>query len=230
MGKGFVSFLKDVASILGPIGGIVSGIVSLFEVFKPPKVPKIEFPKELFTQLNTRIQTLAPLSDEAKKIASQALEKFSRGELDPRYKAQLDLMYARKKAEALAMLRARGLAGSSIEQDVLNQLDQWYQQNYYTLLNQQLQDALTTAGLAQQDINALLDEMKAYGITWAGMGTAMQTGAQIATGRTLASAYGWEKLTKGLEGLAQPKSEVTQPDITPRLDFEDLKTTEGLTK
>jgi len=230
MGKGFVSFLKDVAGILGPIGAIVSGIVSLLGILKPPKIPKIEFPKELFSQLHARIQTLAPLSDEAKKIARQALEKFSQGELDPRYRAQLDLLYARKKAEALAMLRAKGLRGSSIEQEVLNQIDQWYLQNYYALLNQQLQDALTTAGLAQQDINALLDEMKAYGITWAGMGTAIQTGAQIATGRTLGLAYGLESLAKGLKELTQPKSGVTQVGTTPSLDFEDLKITEGLTK
>jgi len=229
MGKGFVSFLKDVTGILGPIGWIISGITSLLSTLKPPKLPKIEFPKELFSQLNARIQALAPLSDEAKKIATQALEKFSRGELDPRYKAQLDLMYARKKAEALAMLRARGLGGSSIEQEVLNQLDQWYQQNYYALLNQQLQDALTSAGLAQQDISALLDEIKAYGITWAGLGTAMQTGAQMATGQTLGLIYGLEKIGKGLEGLTQLKTETTQTTL-PTLDFQDLKTTEGLTK
>jgi hypothetical protein len=229
MGKGFVSFLKDVAGILGPIGAIIGGITSLLGILKPPKLPKIEFPKELFAQLNTRIQTLAPLSDEAKRIAQQALQKFSQGELDPRYKAQLDLMYARKKAEALAMLRARGLGGSSIEQEVLNQLDQWYQQNYYALLNQQLHDALTAAGLAQQDINALIEEMKAYGITWAGLGTAMQTGAQMATGQTLGLIYGLEKIGKGLESLIQPKTETTQTTL-PTLDFQDLKTTEGLTK
>jgi hypothetical protein len=221
--------LGSIAGILGPIGGIIGGITSLLGILKPPKLPKINFPKELFSQLHARIQTLAPLSDEAKKIAQQALEKFSRGELDPRYKAQLDLMYARKKAEALAMLGARGLRGSSVEQEVLNQIDQWYQQNYYVLLNQQLRDALTAAGLAQQDISALLDEMKAYGITWAGLGTAMQTGAQMATGQTLGLVYGLEKLGKGLERLIQPKTETTQTTL-PTLNFEDLKTTEGLTK
>jgi hypothetical protein len=195
-----------ITPVLGPISqvvGIVSGIASLMSAFNPPKLPKFEFPKEVFDKLNARIQALAPLSEEARQIATQALEKFKAGQLDDRYKAQLDLMYAQKKAQAKAMLSARGLEGSSIEQEVMNEIDKWYQQNYYALLNQQLQDALTTAGLGQSDINALMEELKAYGITWAGIGAGMQAGSQIWTGRMIGLSQGGETLGKSLEGLAK---------------------------
>jgi hypothetical protein len=204
-----MGFLKDlynaISPYLGPISqvvGIVSGVASLMSAFKPPKLPKFEFPKEVFDKLNARIQALTPLSEEARQIATQALEKFKAGQLDDRYKAQLDLMYAQKKAQAKAMLSARGLEGSSIEQEVMNEIDKWYQQNYYGLLNQQLQDALTMAGLGQSDINALMEELKAYGITWAGIGAGMQAGSQIWTGRIIGLSQGGATLGKSLEGLA----------------------------
>jgi len=197
---------KSVSPVLGPIGsivGIVSGIATMMSAFKPPKLPKFEFPKEIFDKLNARIQALTPLSEEARKIATQALEKFRSGQLDERYKANLDLMYARKKAQARAMLSARGLEGSSIEQEVMNEIDKWYQQNYYALLNQQLQDTLTMAGLGQSDINALMEELKAYGITWAGLGAGMQAGSQIWTGRMIGLSQGGATLGRSLEGLAK---------------------------
>jgi hypothetical protein len=199
------SLLSSIGSILSPIGsivGIVSGIASIMSAFKPPKLPKFEFPKEVFDRLNARIQAITPLSEQARQIATQALEKFKSGQLDDRYKAQLDLMYARKKAQAKAMLSARGLEGSSIEQEVMNEIDKWYQQNYYGLLNQQLQDALTTAGLGQSDINALMEELKAYGITWAGIGAGMQAGSQIWTGRMIGLSQGGATLGKSLGELA----------------------------
>jgi len=197
---------SSVSNVLGPIGqiiGVVSGVASLMSAFKPPKLPKFEFPKELFDRLNARIQAITPLSEEARQIATQALEKFKAGQLDDRYKAQLDLMYAQKKAQAKAMLSARGLEGSSIEQEVMNEIDKWYQQNYYALLNQQLQDALTTAGLGQSDINALMEELKAYGITMAGIGAVAQAGSQIWTGRMIGLSQGGATLGRSLEELAK---------------------------
>jgi len=216
-----------VSSALGPIGsiiGVVSGVAQLMSAFKPPKLPKIEFPKELFDRLNARIQAITPLSDEARKIATQALERFKTGQLDDRYKAQLDLMYAQKKAQAKAMLSARGLEGSSIEQEVMNEIDKWYQQNYYGLLNQQLQDALTMAGLGQSDINALMEELKAYGVTWAGLGTGLQAGSQIWTGRILGLSQGGATLGQSLEKLAGSTGTTTSTGATQglNLSFQDL--------
>ena len=223
---GIGSLLSSIGSILSPIGqilGIVSGVASLMSAFKPPKLPKFEFPKEVFDKLNARIQALTPLSEEARRIATQALEKFKSGQLDDRYKAQLDLMYAQKKAQAKAMLSARGLEGSSIEQEVMNELDKWYQQNYYALLNQQLQDALTMAGLGQSDINALMEELKAYGITWAGLGAGMQAGSQIWTGRMIGLSQGGATLGKSLEELAKGTT-TASTGATQGLDlsFQDL--------
>jgi hypothetical protein len=221
------NLFKAISPVLGPIGsivGIVSGIASLMSAFKPPKLPKLSLPKEVFDKLNARIQAITPLSEEARQIATQALEKFKAGQLDDRYKAQLDLMYAQKKAQAKAMLSARGLEGSSIEQEVMNEIDKWYQQNYYALLNQQLQDALTTAGLGQSDIQALMDELKAYGITWAGLGSGMQAGSQIWTGRMIGLSQGGETLGKSLGNLFGSKGDTTSTGATSGLDlsFQDL--------
>jgi hypothetical protein len=202
---GIGSLLSSIGSILSPISsilGVVSGIASIMSAFKPPKLPKFEFPKEIFDKLNARIQALTPLSEQARQIATQALEKFRTGQLDDRYKAQLDLLYAQKKAQAKAMLSARGLEGSSVEQEVMNEIDKWYQQNYYALLNQQLQDALTMAGLGQSDINALMEELKALGVTWAGIGAGMQAGSQIWTGRMIGLSQGGATLGKSLGELA----------------------------
>jgi len=220
------SFFSSISGILGPIGsiiGVVSGIASLMSAFKPPKLPKFDFPKEIFDRLNARIQALTPLSEEAKRIATQALEKFRAGQLDERYKAQLDLMYAQKKAQAKAMLSARGLEGSSIEQEIMNEIDKWYQQNYYALLNQQLQDALTMAGLAQSDINALMEELKALGVTWAGLGAGAQAGSQIWTGRIIGLSQGGATLGKSLEELAKGTG-ITSTGTTQGLNlaFQDL--------
>jgi hypothetical protein len=218
---------SSISSALGPIGsilGIVSGVAQLMSAFKPPKLPKIEFPKELFDRLNARIQAITPLSEEARKIATQALEKFRTGQLDDRYKAQLDLMYAQKKAQAKAMLSARGLEGSSIEQEVMNEIDKWYQQNYYGLLNQQLQDALTMAGLGQSDINALMEELKAYGITWAGLGAGMQAGSQVWAGRTIALGQAGQTLGQSLEKLVGSTGATASTGTTQglNLSFQDL--------
>lgn len=221
------NLFKSVSSVLGPVGsilGVVSGVAQLMGAFKPPKLPKIELPKELFDRLDARIQAITPLSEEARKIATQALEKFRTGQLDDRYKAKLDLMYAQKKAQAKAMLAARGLEGSSIEQEVMNEIDKWYQQNYYGLLNQQLQDALTMAGLGQSDINALMEELKAYGVTWAGLGAGMQAGSQVWAGRTIALGQAGQTLGQSLEKLAGSTGATTSTGTTQGLDlsFQDL--------
>ena len=217
---------KSVSGVLGPISsiiGVVTGIASIMSAFKPPKLPKFEFPKEIFDRLNARIQALTPLSEEAKRIATQALEKFRTGQLDERYKAQLDLMYAQKKAQAKAMLAARGLEGSSIEQEIMNEIDKWYQQKYYALLNQQLQDELTMAGLGQSDINALMEELKALGITWAGLGAGAQAASQIWTGRIIGLSQGGATLGRSLEKLAKGTG-ITSTGITQGLNlaFQDL--------
>jgi len=218
---------SSISGVLGPIGsilGVVTGVAQLMSAFNPPKLPKFEFPKEIFDKLNARIQALTPLSEEARQVATQALEKFKAGQLDDRYKAQLDLMYAQKKAQAKAMLSARGLEGSSIEQEVMNEIDKWYQQNYYALLNQQLQDALTTAGLGQSDINALMEELKAYGVTWAGLGAGMQAGSQIWAGKTIGLGQAGQTLGQSLEKLAGSTGATTSTGATSglNLSFQDL--------
>jgi len=235
-----MGFVKDLGRIftgvLSPIGSILSvvtGIATALQAFKPPKIPKFEVPKEIFTRLEQRIAAITPISEEGRRIATEALAKFREGILDPRYKAKLDLAYQQKRAQAQALLAARGLTGSSIEQEVINEIDRWYQQNYYTLLNQQLQDALTLAGLGKEDINALLSEIQAYSSAFQAQATGLAAGAMIEAGRMIGLGKGLENLRAGIEGITKsskvetpkvetPKVETKDVVKPPELDFSDL--------
>jgi hypothetical protein len=213
-----MGFLGDIAKVLTPIGqifSVIGGALTIFQAFKPPKIPKIEIPKDIFSKIESRIASITPISEEARKLVTDALAKFREGILDPRYKSQLDLAYQQKRAQAQAMLAARGLTGSSIEQEVINEIDRWYQQTYYDLLNQQLKDALTMAGLSTADIDALMKEISAYTSVLQAQALAGQTGALMELGRTIGLATGIETLTKGLEGLSKPTTPLIEtPTIT----------------
>jgi len=218
-----MGFLSNIAKALTPIGNILSvigGALTIFQALKPPKIPKIEIPKEIFSKIESKIASIAPISEEARKLVMDSLAKFREGILDPRYKSQLDLAYQQKKAQAQAMLAAQELIGSSIEQEVLNKIDRWYQQTYYDLLNQQLKDALTVAGLSTADIDALMSEISAYMSAVQAQAFAGQVGAMTQLGRTIALEKGLETLTKGLEGIGTPKTpppETTTTGITESL-------------
>ena len=223
-----MGFLSNVAKALTPIGNILSvigGALTIFQALKPPKIPKIEIPKEIFSKIESKIASIAPISEEARKLVMDSLAKFREGILDPRYKSQLDLAYQQKKAQAQAMLATRGLTGSSIEQEVLNEIDRWYQQTYYDLLNQQLKDALTVAGLSTADIDALMSEISAYMSAVQAQAFAGQVGAMTQLGRTIALEKGLETLTKGLEGIGTPK--IPTPETTTTGITESLSETIG---
>lgn len=213
-----MGFLSDIAKALTPVGQILSiigGGLTILQALKPPKIPKIEIPKEIFSKIESKIASITPISEEARKLVMDSLAKFREGILDPRYKSQLDLAYQQKKAQAQATLAARGLTGSSIEQEVLNEIDRWYQQTYYDLLNQQLKDALTTAGLSTADIDALMSEISAYTSAVQAQALAGQTGAITQLGRTIALEKGLETITKGLEGLGKTEApKPTTPETT----------------
>jgi len=215
-----MGFLSNIAKALTPIGNILSvigGTLTIFQALKPPKIPKIEIPKEIFSKIESKIASITPISEEARKLVMDSLAKFREGILDPRYKSQLDLAYQQKRAQAQAMLASRGLTGSSIEQEVLNEIDRWYQQTYYNLLNQQLKDALTTAGLSTADIDALMSEILTYTSAVQAQALAGQVGAMTQLGRTIALEKGLETLTKGLERIGTPKTpspETTTTGIT----------------
>jgi len=223
--------MGDIGSIIGIVSGIIgalSGVASIIKSFQTPKIPKIEIPQEVFSRLRTRIESITPISETARQTVLEALDRFRQGILDPRYKTQLDLAYAQKRAQAQAILAARGLTGSSIEQQVLNELDKWYQQNYYTLLNQQLQDALQLSGLAGEDINAILSELSAYTQAAQAQALAAQLGASAYLGQTLGLQSGIQSLTTGFGGLSGvfQQKPVTQTGTftspLTELSFEDL--------
>ena len=223
--------MGDIGSIIGIVSGIIgalSGVASIIKSFQTPKIPKIEIPQEVFSRLKTRIESITPISETARQTVLEALDRFRQGILDPRYKTQLDLAYAQKRAQAQAILAARGLTGSSIEQQVLNELDKWYQQNYYTLLNQQLQDALSLSGLAGEDINAILSELSAYTQAAQAQALAAQLGASTYLGQILGLEKGTQTLSMGLgplsEILGRKSTAQTGTFTSPltELSFEDL--------
>jgi len=220
--------IGSIVGIVSSIIGALSGVASIIRAFQTPKIPKIEIPQEVFSRLRTRIESITPISETARQTVLEALDRFRQGILDPRYKTQLDLAYAQKRAQAQAILAARGLTGSSIEQQVLNELDKWYQQNYYALLNQQLQDALSLSGLAGEDINAILSELSAYTQAAQAQALAAQLGASAYLGQTLGLQSGIQSLTTGLGGLSGifQQTPVTQTGTfaspLTELSFEDL--------
>lgn len=190
------SFLKPVGTIIGALGGIAQ----IFTAFKA-SVPKIKIPTEVFKNLQVRIDRLTGISEEARKNIETALETYRRGELLPQYKARLDEEFENLKKKAIAQLSARGLLESSVAVEVMAELQRWYMRTYYDLLTTQLRDALSLAGLAEADINALLTEANAYTQMLQAQAQAMTMGQLLNLGRVEAIKGGFMSLADALSNL-----------------------------
>ncbi|MEM4959669.1 MAG: hypothetical protein QXX12_07380 [Nanopusillaceae archaeon] len=148
--------LGAIASILGIIGSAIG----IYRALKPPKPPKIEIPKVDLTAIQQAIEQIKPISEQARQQLMQAIERYNRGELSPELKAKLDQAYQELYDKTMSALGQRGIgAGSSIYQRALQQLQQWYQQQYAQLLGQDLRNSLQLTGLATRDIDALLTKI-----------------------------------------------------------------------
>jgi len=151
--------------IIGAIGGLLSIIsagLSLYKMLNPPSPPKIEIPKIDVQKIQESVSKIQPISDQARQIIQQALERYQRGELSPELKAKLDQLYNEMYERTISALQQRGIpSGSSIYQKALQGLNQWYQTQYLNALGQDLSNALQLGGLANADINAIMSSINA---------------------------------------------------------------------
>lgn len=185
--------LGAIASILGIIGSAIS----IYRALNPPKPPKIEIPKVDLSAIQQAVDQIKPISEQARQQLSQAIERYNRGELSPELKAKLDRAYQEMYDRTMSALGQRGIgAGSSIYQRALQQLQQWYQQQYAQLLGQDLRNSLQLTGLATKDIDALLSKI---GVQTQAGNLAFQNWA---LNQQIGQGWG-QALAGGISGLSQ---------------------------
>lgn len=211
---GFLSTLSQFLAPVAPVLTAIGGLAQIFMAFKA-RPPKIEIPTEIFSKIQSRVEKLTDISEEARKNIQSALEAYRRGELLPQYKTRLDEEFERKKQQAYSLLSARGLLNSSIAVDVMAELQRWYVKSYYDLLYGQLRDALSMAGLAEADIKALLTEAQAYSQALQAQAQAMSVGQLLNLGRVEALGRGMLSLSDALGQLGQlwTKPTLTQQPV-----------------
>lgn len=151
-----IALLGAIAGILGIIGGAIG----IYRALNPPKPPKIEVPQVDLSAIQQTIEQIKPISEQARQQIAQAVERYNKGELSQELKTKLDQAYQEMYDRTMNALGQRGIgAGSSIYQRALQQLQQWYQQQYAQLLGQDLRNSLQLVGLATKDIDALLSKI-----------------------------------------------------------------------
>jgi hypothetical protein len=79
------------------------------------------------------------------------------------------------------------------------ELDRWYQNTYYDLLNQQLKTALSQQGLAETDIDTLTRELQAYGTATQGYLMGTQATSATTSGAMQGLSSGFSSLSKAWE-------------------------------
>ncbi len=147
-------------SIVSSIGSIVSGVAGVLNVFNPPKIkiPKVEIPQEDLSRINSAIEANKGLSDAARANVQQALEMYQEGKLTPQYQAMLDEWWNKQSTALAQRLAAMGLSNSTIAQTAYKELSTSYLTNMGNLLQKQLSDALSMAGLADNYKNSLMQK------------------------------------------------------------------------
>lgn len=151
-----MSFLGDILKWPGwdPLSKIL-GIFNVFYTLVSParirvKLPKFTIPAEDLEMLSRQIQANTAISDEARKIAIEALKAYNEGRLSPTYEALYNEYARRRRSQVLQELAARGFVEGSTEYnraiaDLLMELDAYKAR----LLEQQLTDAMNATGLSE---------------------------------------------------------------------------------
>jgi hypothetical protein len=191
--------MAAVAPIITAIAGLTAIGTSIYGLVSAPKPPSPRIPREVFSQIQTRLPSISGLSEQARQNITQALEQYRAGQLLPQYKNMLDEAYRQKYEQVMSNLSARGLANSSVALQAKAELDRWYQNTYYDLLNQQLKTALSQQGLAQADIDILTRELQAYGAATQGYLAGTQATAATASGAMQGLSSGFSSLSKAWE-------------------------------
>jgi len=191
--------MAAVAPIITAIAGLTAIGTSIYGLINAPKPPSPKIPREVFSQIRARLPSISGLSEQARQNIAQALEQYRAGQLLPQYKNMLDEAYRQKYEQVMSNLSARGLANSSVALQAKAELDRWYQNTYYDLLNQQLKTALSQQGLAEADIDILTRELQAYGTATQGYLAGTQATAATTSGAMQGLSSGFSSLSKAWE-------------------------------
>jgi hypothetical protein len=191
--------MAAVAPIITAIAGLTTIGASIYGLINAPRPPSPRIPREILNQIQTRLPSISGLSEQARQNIAQALEQYRAGQLLPQYKNMLDEAYRQKYEQVMSNLSARGLANSSVALQAKTELDRWYQNTYYDLLNQQLKTALSQQGLAQADIDILTRELQAYGAATQGYLAGAQASAMTSSGAMQGLSGGFSSLSKAWE-------------------------------
>jgi len=191
--------MAAVLPVVTAIAGLTQIGTSIYSLVNAPKPPSPKIPREILSQIQSRLPSISGLSEQARQNIAQALEQYRAGQLLPQYKNMLDEAYRQKYEQVMSNLSARGLANSSVALQAKAELDRWYQNTYYDLLNQQLKTALSQQGLAQADIDLLTRELQAYGTATQGYLAGTQASAMTSFGAMQGLSSGFSSLSKAWE-------------------------------
>jgi vacuolar-type H+-ATPase subunit H len=183
--------LGEFAGPLSAIASIISIGGTLYQVLSPPKIeiPRIQIPQADLDRLNRAIEANKALSDQAKVTVQQAIQNYNEGRLIPQYEAMLTEWWKKASTQLQQRLASAGLENSSIAQSAFNELAQQYQSYAGQLLRQQLSDALSLSGLAQQEVQDIMSKIQ------------LETGVQQAYAQSYAQAMGLAQQAQAMRGL-----------------------------
>ncbi len=159
-----------VSSLLGPVGSVVGILGSLFGIgnslfggsnslsvptFSVPQVQTFQIPQTDLATLQQQIAQNTSLSTAASQAAQEALTAYSQGQLSAAYAGQYQQAYNQAKQQVMQQLAAQGITGGTQYNNAMQNLQSWAANLYSSLLQQQLQTALQSAGLSQEGIKSL---------------------------------------------------------------------------
>ena len=238
-----LGIIGSVVGILSSIGGAIAAFAGKgVNMPSMPSVPQYKIPEDQLRMLNQQIANNNALSNQAQQQAQQALAMYNQGKLSPAYEAIYNQQYQNALNNLKQHLAAAGFTENSTQwQSAMNSFNNWANTLKAQLLQKQLQDSLTAAGLSaeQQKMmlsswqtqsgitaqnaqnqaaisNAYANQMSAYSNAQAQRDAT--TSALIGAGQNLASSLG--SLGQSLGTSSKTNSEtgsLTTPEISSSL-------------
>lgn len=150
---------KTISPVVSAVAGIISIITGLTQ--KVPKIhlPAYRIPDEDLEMLKRQIAGNIALSDEARRIAIEALENYRQGRLTPALEDLYNRWYKEQEQALRAELARRGFTeGSTQYRLAMQRLQEEAGAFRARLLEQQLNDALRASGLSDVAISDLLSK------------------------------------------------------------------------
>lgn len=163
------------------VGDIISGLLSVVGIgaslfggggvstpkLQMPQVQTFQIPQADLQALNQQIQSNTQLSDSARQTALDAINSYNQGQLSAAYAGQYEQQVNQARQQVLQQLAAQGFTqGSQQYTEAMNNLQSWAANLKSTMLQQQLDAGLKTAGLSDQAAQDLINSWKTQsGIT-----------------------------------------------------------------